>query len=186
MIDEQRGDTPCVAVTVNYVIVGIEDSVRQRVVTQELPDARRRSANGGANQQARRYRRVGCPSFGRGYQLEAFRHRGGRLFLGAEPAFVRPLIHTHAIICAIPRHVVDALAIAADIAFDQATRSDRIILLRRGGGSGIGELIAGAGSGLAPAHICSKRASKAWAAADSRNMTRSLSCCLRPEANRLA
>lgn len=58
--------------------------------------------------------------------------------------------------------------------------------LARDGWPARAKKLPGAGSGLASAHMRSNRASKVRAASGSRKMTMSLSCCLSPEADRLA
>ena len=46
--------------------------------------------------------------------------RGGRLLFRAEPALASAFMHVDAIVITIAGHVVDALALAADVAFDEA------------------------------------------------------------------
>jgi len=47
--------------------------------------------------------------------------RSNGLLLRAEPSLVAPLVHLHAIVCAIARHMIDALAVAVDVALDRAS-----------------------------------------------------------------
>jgi hypothetical protein len=61
--------------------------------------------------------------------------RGDRLLFRAEPAIAKAIIHVDAIVITIAGHVVDALALAADVAFYRALSgrelSSRLRILAR-------------------------------------------------------
>jgi hypothetical protein len=74
--------------------------------------------------------------------------RGDGLLLGAEPALVAPLVHLHAIVRPVVRHMIDAFAIAADVAFDEAPGRGRPFGLCSRGAHRVRQKVAGCREGL--------------------------------------